>query len=97
MASLVEDYRHRYLLLGIATGPALEDDIDRVESTFGITFPPPYRAFLRVCGMQPPRSLVGSDCTLADLAAINSDAPGLFTENNITGSLVQNVFVFLMH
>ncbi len=97
MASLGEDFRNRYLLLGIATGPASEDDIDRAESAFGITFPPAYRAFLLVCGMQPPKSLVGSDCTLEDLATINSEASSLFTENNITGSLVQNIFVFLMH
>lgn len=94
---LEEELRHRYLLSGIATGPAKPGDIDGVEQQFGIRLPVAYRAYLRVCGTHPPRSLVGSGCAIHQLSDINSWAKELIVENKLGSQFTDAYFVFLIH
>lgn len=92
-----EDYRNRYLIQGIATGPANPNDIDRLERDLGFKLPVAYRAYLRVCGTHPPKSLVGSDCVMTDLRDNQEAAMEMLTEDEAEWSLPTKAVVFLMH
>lgn len=92
-----EELRHQFLLTGIATGPAKAAEIDALEQALGFKLPVAYRAYLRVCGTHPPKSLIGSDCVIDDIVTNNEAALELFAESNV-GHLVPDQFVtFLMH
>ena len=81
--SLEEELRKRFLLQGIATGPAKPDSVDALEQQLGHPLPAAYRAYLRVCGTHPPVSLIGSDCTIGRVPSNTEYALELFHENNI--------------
>lgn len=81
--SLEEEFRQRFLLQGIATGPATVDQIDALETALGSRLPAAYRAYLRVRGMSPPACLIGSDCVLRDVVDNNEAAREVFDENGI--------------
>jgi hypothetical protein len=91
----IEDYRQQYLLQGIATGPATEQQISVLEEQLGKTLPVAYKAYLQVCGTQPPHTLIGSNCTLERLPDLQEWAVDLLDENNV--SISGPYFVFVMH
>lgn len=91
-----EEHRERFLLQGIATGPASAQEIASLENQLGHALPAAYRAYLRVCGTHPPTHLVGSNCVLSDVPDNNTAALELFAESGI--GLPEQAFVaFLMH
>lgn len=92
-----EVLRHRYLLAGIASGPAQSKEIDEVERRFDVSLPAAYRAYLRVCGTHPPQALIGSDCTIGELHDINQWAEELIQESRARAAFPEAFFVFLMH
>ena len=92
-----EGYRHQYLLQGIASGPANPEEIDEMERDLGIAFPVPYRAYLRVCGTHPPKSLVGSDCVMTDLRDNLAAAIEMLAEDRAEWQLPSKAVAFLMH
>ena len=94
--SLEEKLRERFLLQGIASGPATTEQIDGLEARLGHQLPAAYRAYLRVCGTHPPRALVGSDCVLGDVLDNNEAAIELLAENGIDRP-EEPFVVFLMH
>lgn len=94
--SLEEELRERFLLQGIATGPAKPEAIDSLEKHLGHPLPAAYRAYLRVCGNVSPKSLIGSDCVIADVPSITEYALELFRENNVEPP-DRPFIAFLMH
>ena len=94
--NLEEQLRERFLLQGIATGPATEDEIDSFEAAFGHRLPASYRAYLRVCGTHPPKHLVGSDCVLGHVFDNNVAAVEIFAENELEKPTAPMV-TFMMH
>ena len=81
--NLEEQLRDRFLLQGIATGPATIEQIDRLEELIGHALPTSYRAYLRVCGTSPPKHLIGSDCTIGLVPGNNEAAIEIMSENEI--------------
>lgn len=92
-----EDYRNRYLLQGIAMGPANKAEIDQLQLELGHDLPIAYRAYLRVWGTHPPKSLVGSDCVMSDLHDNKTAAIEILADDGAEWSLPTNAVVFLMH
>lgn len=92
-----EELRHQFLLTGIATGPATPDQIDSLEQTLGFSLPIAYRAYLRVCGTTPPKSLIGSDCVISHVESNNEAALELFAESNVSHLAPTQFATFLMH
>ena len=91
-----DELRERFLLQGIAAGPATPEEIDELAHQLGHPLPAAYRAYLRVCGTHPPRHLMGSHCVIASVLGNNRAANSLFNENNIKQP--DKPFVtFLMH
>ena len=81
--NLEEELRERFLLQGIATGPAQTEAVDALEKKMGQPLPAAYRAYLRVCGTHPPVSLIGSSCTIGDVPSITESALSLLRDGNI--------------
>ncbi|HVJ84074.1 MAG TPA: SMI1/KNR4 family protein [Caulifigura sp.] len=94
--NLEEELRERFLLQGIATGPATIKEIDSLESALGHPLPVAYRAYLRVCGTHPPKHLIGSDCVIGCLVDNNKAAMELLADNGINKPDAPMV-TFLMH
>jgi hypothetical protein len=92
-----EEFRELYLLSGIATGPATPKQVDAVESAVRHPLPAAYRAYLRVCGLRPPESLVGSHCVIRDLPQIQEEAIEILAEDKATALVPEPFLVFSMH
>lgn len=92
-----EELRDRYLLSGIATGPAKPEEIDFLEQSLGVQLPVAYRAYLRVCGTHPPKSLVGSDCVIGHVQDNHEAALEILSEDDAASTVPDNFVVFLMH
>jgi len=83
--------------MGIAKGPATPSQIDALEQTLGISLPIAYRAYLRVCGTNPPDSLIGSDCVIGQIESNNEVALELFAESNVSQLAPTRFVTYLMH
>jgi len=74
-----------------------DDEIREIERQLKLSLPEAYKEFLRWMGKDGGPVLKGSDCFYKHLPHLRAWADELLEENNLSGILPENSFVFFMH
>ena len=86
-----------YPLTGWKPTPCTLEEVEELERWCGHRFPEAYREFLLWMGRSGGGFLAGSDCFYRHLKDLPAAALELLAEDQFTGQLPANIFIFFMH
>ncbi len=74
-----------------------DSDVDRLETSLGVSLPRVYREFLKTMGRSAGRLFVGTDVFYAKVGELKTWAEEMLQESSSSACLPEDSVVFLMH